>query len=615
MKRVSIGKVWIGAALLTALATSNALAQTPAASGELVKSNLPAKTLIEYGWDLPTPDYLHEHIGEMEKTPFDGVIFRLGDEGGQVFQPEKWDEKKLAPQLKTLGEIKWNKFTGNFLSVYAASTMDWFNDADWEKVLAHTQFAAKAAKIAGCKGIMFDPEPYGNNPWNYSEQKDAKTKSFAQYATLARKRGGQFMRALSSQNANLKVLMFYQYSMLYYISHADDPLTRAQAVDSYSYGLMMPFLDGMLEAAGPGIQFIDGNEFSYYYKTPLEYYRAYHTMKQSAKLYVAPELRGKFDNQVRAAQALYVDYLFNFRPDIFKDNVASSMTPEERARWFEHNTYYALQSSDQYVWLYSENMNWWTKTNVPPGIEAAILSAKEKVARNQDLGFDLEPTIKAAQVRFDAALEAKLLRRNAHIARLPEGEKPVIDGKLGDAAYAHMTKLEPFVGFVNPAGDPVALKAPTQTWVGYDADNLYITFQNGEPAMKDLKSIGTGRDNPVWNGDSVEISIQPDAKDVGFFHFILGPSNAQWDAMDRDKIADTSFNPNWKSAVSKDADGWNVEVAIPWRELKMNAPKPGETLHVNLARQRVAGEGELSSWSQFVGGFQEVSNFGSWTFE
>src|SRR5690606_31507968 len=116
---------------------------------------------------------------------------------------------------------------------------------------------------------------------------------------------------------------------------------------------------------------IDGNEFSYYYKSPLEYFRAYHTMKQSSKLYVAPELRPKFDRQVRAAQALYVDYLFNFRPDIFKNNVSIGLTPEDRARWFEHNTYYALQASDEYVWLYSENMNWWTKKNLPPGLEEA----------------------------------------------------------------------------------------------------------------------------------------------------------------------------------------------------------------------------------------------------
>jgi hypothetical protein len=163
-------------------------------------------------------------------------------------------------------------------------------------------------------------------------------------------------------------------------------------------------------------------------------------------------------------------------------------------------------------------------------------------------------------------------------------------------------------------GEPPALKAETDAWAGYDADNLYIAFQNHEPAMKELKIVGEGRDSTVWSGDSVEISIQPDTADSGFYHFILGPSNVQWDAMDKDKTADMSFNPNWKSATSQSADGWIVEVAIPWRELKMSAPKPGETLHVNLARMRMADKTELSSWSQFIGGFQEAGNFGTWTF-
>lgn len=605
--------VGIGVALVSAILTANAMAQAPAA--ELVKPNLPPKKLIEYGWDLPYPDTLRDNIRAMEQTPFEGVIFRLRDDGGQVFKPEAWDEKKLKPQLQVLSDIKWGKFTDNFLSVYAASTMDWFSDSDWEKILAHTKFAARAAKAAGCKGIMFDPEPYGNNPWNYSEQKHAQKKTFLEYSRQARKRGAQFMRALSSQNERLKLLMFYQYSMFYYISHDADPLRRAQSVDSYAYGLMMPFLDGMLEAAGPGVQFIDGNEFSYYYKSPLEYYRAYHTMRQSAKLYVAPELRSKFDHQVRAAQALYVDYLFNFRPDIFKNNVSSGMTPEERARWFEHNTYYALQSSDEYVWLYSENMDWWKKTNIPPGMVAAIQSAKEKIARSQDLGFDLAPIFTTAQAKIDAALQAKLLRRDARIARLPAAEKPVIDGQLGEAAYQHMTKLEPFVGLVNPSGEPIALKAATNAWAGYDDENLYLAFQNFEPVMKGLKVVGTARDSAVWNGDSVEISIQPDTGNSAFYHFILNPANVQWDAMDKDKTADMSFNPRWQSATSRNAADWIAEVAIPWRELKMSAPKPGATLHVNLARQRLADATELSSWSQFVGGFQEVGNFGTWTFE
>src|SRR2546425_6926249 len=33
------------------------------------------KKLIEFGWDEPSTEFLRAHIAEMEKTPFDGVVF------------------------------------------------------------------------------------------------------------------------------------------------------------------------------------------------------------------------------------------------------------------------------------------------------------------------------------------------------------------------------------------------------------------------------------------------------------------------------------------------------------------------------------------------------------
>lgn len=47
--------------------------------------------------------------------------------------------------------------------------------------------------------------------------------------------------------------------------------------------------------------------------------------------------------------------------------------------------YYALATSDEYVWCYSERMNWW-QDNVPDGAEAAIRSARKKIADGQEQG-------------------------------------------------------------------------------------------------------------------------------------------------------------------------------------------------------------------------------------
>jgi hypothetical protein len=74
------------------------------------------------------------------------------------------------------------------------------------------------------------------------------------------------------------------------------------------------------------------------------------------------------------------------------------MTPEERAKWFEHNTYWALYTTDELVWCYSERMNWW-KNQVPPGLEEAITSARRKIAEGEPLGFNIEPTIESAEKR------------------------------------------------------------------------------------------------------------------------------------------------------------------------------------------------------------------------
>ncbi len=75
------------------------------------------------------------------------------------------------------------------------------------------------------------------------------------------------------------------------------------------------------------------------------------------------------------------------------------MTPEERATWFEHNTCWALYTTDEHVWCYSERMNWW-KDQTPPGLEAAIIIARQKIAEGKPLGFDIEPLVAAAGQRW-----------------------------------------------------------------------------------------------------------------------------------------------------------------------------------------------------------------------
>ena len=396
LKRICLCLVAFSVVFPVLLPFANAAEKTAATiiAPSTIRPNLPSKKVIEYGWDQylePNPAYIRDHIREMEKRPFNGIIFRLTDGGGEVFNLSAWNPEKLEPQLKILGDIKWDKFTDNFVDVLSNCTMDWFSDADWQKVLAHTQFITRAVKVAGCKGIAFDPESYGGDldVWAFDKKKVATGRSFDEYAAQARKRGSEFMRVLVAEKPDIRILMFHQYAHFYSLTHSTDPAERARVVQSAKFALLASFTDGMLAAAGGQVQIIDGNERGYYYRNPIEFYESGQAMRSNDKVFAAPDVRDKYSQYIRAGQAIYADYIFNLRPDIFTDNVAIGLSPADRQRWFEQNTYYALKTSDEYVWFYGETMDWWKNENIPPGIEEAIISAKAKIDRGEELGFEL----------------------------------------------------------------------------------------------------------------------------------------------------------------------------------------------------------------------------------
>lgn len=353
------------------------------------------KKLIEYGWDVPTPDFVRAHIREMEQKPFDGLIFKLQG-GGNVLEPEAWDPARFTPDYENLRQIEWDKFTHNFIIMWAASAQDWFNDDHWTAIEKNTGLVAKAGRLGGCVGFCFDPEPYGQNPWDYSQVVHKDTKTFEEYQRKVRERGAQFMRAIDREFPNPTILSLYQIALLGEFCRPMKPEDRVAGISKHSYGLYPAFLNGMLEAAGPGTILIDGNESAYYYEDSAPYYSAYHVMKQDALYLVDPSLWGKYRAQVQAGQALYVDQYFGLRAEKVLGN---KMTPDERPKWFEHNVYNSLKTSDGFVWCYSERMNWWTNTDVPPGCEDAVRSAREKLSTGQSLGFDLGPIVEEAKKR------------------------------------------------------------------------------------------------------------------------------------------------------------------------------------------------------------------------
>ena len=365
-----------------------------AASAPLYAAPLapPGKKLIEYGWDVPTPSQMRAELASMEKRPFDGLIFQLSG-GHNAFVTKPLEPAKFTEDERILRDLQFTRFRDNFVLVWGSppADFDWFDDTQWHTIEANADLLVGIAQAGRVRGICFDPEPYDFSLWDYAKQPKAKDHTFTEYRAKVRQRGAQLMRAFENRMPGATILTFFHVS-LFDRFVALPEAARTERLAKESWGLMPDFFVGMLESASPKARFIDGNENAYYYTSREQYFRAYHAIRQHARGLVPAELREKYERQVQAGQALYVDQNFALRQPKPEQYVSYRMTPEERAKWFEHNTYWALYTTDEYVWCYSERMNWW-KDQTPPGLEAAIVSARQKIAEGKPLGFDIEPLI------------------------------------------------------------------------------------------------------------------------------------------------------------------------------------------------------------------------------
>jgi hypothetical protein len=198
------------------------------------------------------------------------------------------------------------------------------------------------------------------------------------------------------------------------------------------------------------------------------------------------------------------------------------------------------------------------------------------------------------------------------VRRLPaEVAKPVIDGVLDDPAWEQASALEVFGPL---ASFTQANFAETRAWVTYDDEKLYVAFRCAEPTPNQMKIVGEKHDDEVWQGDDVEVMISAPGKTAPFYHFMVNPKSVAWDSVNSGEADDRKYDPKWQWSAKVGQDFWAAEMAIPWAEMNMPSPKPGEKLRANLCRQRTPVH-ELTAWSPMASGFLEHELFGTWVFK
>lgn len=255
----------------------------PAAGG---KAEASSRKLIEFGWDEPDTSFLRRHRDEMERSPFDGCVFhvaaRAGDKGvSENFTWLCWGKRRFTPEQfkaarEDLESFSWSRFRHHFLRFNVTpGELDWFDDYD--AVVANARLAAELARAGRCDGILLDTEQYQGRLFEFKKQRDAGRRSWDDYASQARRRGREVMTAFQDGYPGLTVLLTFGHSLAWKQSEQGKrPLAEG------GYGLLVPFLDGMIEAAKAGTRLVDAYEQSYGYRDANAFERAYRAIKDDA---------------------------------------------------------------------------------------------------------------------------------------------------------------------------------------------------------------------------------------------------------------------------------------------------------------------------------------------
>ncbi|HKH45752.1 MAG TPA: DUF5916 domain-containing protein [Thermoanaerobaculia bacterium] len=151
-----------------------------------------------------------------------------------------------------------------------------------------------------------------------------------------------------------------------------------------------------------------------------------------------------------------------------------------------------------------------------------------------------------------------------------------VDGVLDEAAWQQATAIP--VDHEWFPSDNVPAPVTTTALVTYDDERLYIAFRAADPDPAQIRARFADRDAPT-NDDTVGFMIDPFHDGRRAFQFRINPLGVQMDAVNSDVEGseDFSWDAIWDSAGRVTAEGYIVEVALPFRQLRFPATSGVQT--------------------------------------
>jgi len=182
-------------------------------------------------------------------------------------------------------------------------------------------------------------------------------------------------------------------------------------------------------------------------------------------------------------------------------------------------------------------------------------------------------------------VEAELFDRldRGSIVYVEPGTPQAIDGVIDDPCW----NREGNQMLYRDSGEPIALKSRVK--LCYDDEALYVACDFAETQMDNLKATAIAHDESAWDDDGIEFFLCPMPTPEHYVQIAINTSGICFDGW-KEEIAGFTSAKNFRTErkIVKHADGYTMEVKIPWSEMGITAPKPGTSLRGNVIRNRRA---------------------------
>ena len=159
-----------------------------------------------------------------------------------------------------------------------------------------------------------------------------------------------------------------------------------------------------------------------------------------------------------------------------------------------------------------------------------------------------------------------ILRKEITISKT--GSSPKIDGILDDEAWKNAPIAKNFIEYQPENGKIESHEFRTEVKIFYDDTGVYFGAKMYDPQPQKIAKELVERDN-IGNDDFFNILINGYNDKQQSLEFIVMPTGVQFDAkMTNDYGEDQNWSAVWYSASKIDAEGWTVEIKIPYSELR-----------------------------------------------